>query len=218
MSKKEKNILIISGIIIIIIIGFIVLILLTTHKEEAPRNVEDVINTINEINAVFNSENDIVENSIIQNQSNTECYEYIGKDIDKYIEKIKDVYLLPFDVDGTFPLRKIENTNEKILNFCKPKSCEVEPIEDYSVIHGDKEVMVVQIGTTEQVMRKDENGVWKFVFPIVNCKESDSISNKNSGESDSSKPIEDVTYNGYYKDDMNSIREMPGDIKVNTNE
>ena len=127
--------------------------------------IKDTINTINDINKIFKSDDFLGEPQT--NFSGYSCDLYLGDDANDYIEKLSAIYINPFYESGYFQYDEYNGE----LYVCKPvNKCEFKDIksDDIKIIKDEEQEKIVSISGNEYIMQNIE-GSWRFIYPIVSC-------------------------------------------------
>ena len=164
MSTKKKIILIIA---IVIILGTIICLFMFKNQnknEDKYQNnketdkIEELVLLIDSINEIYNS-------------SEYSEKDYIGTDVEEYIEKMKKAYINPFSNNGYFEIiTKIENDIEQEqLYVCKNPTCEVTIINNnYEIIESDLQTIINFYGLDISIDKDLE--YYRIDYPVVPCK------------------------------------------------
>ena len=176
MSKLNRNIsikqslkyifIITPAIIIGVTLGYLLFGLVNTNEHKLS-TLDDVIREYNTVINVFKKEN-LSEEDSFQHQYDhgLTCYKYIGTNEDEYINKIKNLFIEPFDHYSHFFLKTTEK--QEMLYACKPQNCEIKTFKEYSEINETDEQKKVIIESYECSLQKDGDN-WKFPYSIIQC-------------------------------------------------
>lgn len=186
---KKRIIIVIVSVAIGLSFGFITYKIFNKNDKapitkEIDADFEEYINKINEINAIFLSEN-LSDKEYLENNIGMPCYQYKGDDYQDYINKLQELYINPLDTYyfRLFRIKTDENGNEvkqgKIeeLYVCKDENSEYVPLTsdkykwkendlgDYLEITEGNEISTYEL--------QNVDGQWKFTYPIVIFKEKE---------------------------------------------
>lgn len=183
LTLKKRNNIIFIFVVIIVVIGTILLIVnwknndsysdddKISEEEKEKRDdifystIDETIKAVNELNVVLQKENLELTNDV-DYEGDFTCYEYIGDNTQYYIEKIRSVYQDPFGEYSNFKVLEQEN-NEK-LYVCYLESCNVQDINDYSLVVDEANEKSIDTGNGIYTLNYDGE-TWKFAFPVINC-------------------------------------------------
>ncbi len=170
MQKNQKKILIFISVIILVILVILILHIfknndenkISSKDESFNKTITDTIDSVNKINVVLDK-NNLEKTNDVTYEGDFECFKYIGKDKEEYINLIKITYRYPFEEYSNFKLK------DNDLYICFLPSCTVEDIKDYELVIDEENEKSIDIGKGIYTLNKEDGG-WKFDFPVINCK------------------------------------------------
>lgn len=166
---KKYIIILISAILIGGVGGFIVFHY--TNQDENIQKTDEIsilLNNINLINELFSKTTYSSTGTYTDSSGNT-CQQYIGEDVEYYINLLESTYVVPFFEDGYFQLVENETKDVSQLYVCKPTCTIVKyDINDYNETKKNGQTFISIYGN-EMELIKDDN--YKFYFPLVNCQQ-----------------------------------------------
>lgn len=171
IGKYKNVIIIILAVILGIGLGFIIYNL--TNKNNVPEeksfedNLNELITLVNDINKIYESTNYSTTETYTSSDEFI-CQRYIGDDLNYYLDLLNKAYINPFIEDGYFQLTE-QNDNDEVTNnlyVCKPQTCEVASISEYTIIEDEGKTIINFDGLDANL----DTNTNKFSYPIVLCK------------------------------------------------
>lgn len=164
-KNKEKNIdKIILITILIVFVSLLVLAININSDKDFEKKLKTIIEEINDINKIVNNI-DFNDTTSYTLENGLTCYA-TKNNSEKYIERLKKVYIFPFYEYSNYNL--VLSDKEEKLYVCIPEKCTINKIKDYYIVAEEKNIKVVRIDDKEYILNKIDN-TWKFVFPILIC-------------------------------------------------
>lgn len=159
---KKKFFILLITIIFGIALGYLMFVFSEKNNNKTfEKRINELIENHNEINKIFSKTD---EQKSYYNDFGTKCSAYKGKDLNEYIEKIKETYYYTLDDLDVFELK-----NNK-LYICVPEYCKTLDIDKSKIKISDEDNnnKILHYKSESIILKKDKN-VWKFGAPILDC-------------------------------------------------
>lgn len=142
-------------------------------KDDVKKEVDTLISNVLALDEAF-SGNSLSESVVSKNDYGDDCYHYTGKNPDKMIELVKDVYYDSGHGMFVFGTTSIEGKQINNLYVCQPSTCTKEKIDtsEFTIDNFDENLVFIKFNNNYYTLKYDSDNKLKFFDYVCNYKSS----------------------------------------------